>query len=92
MVSHLALVYSADEEMRWKHIDTSSLIALHLKSFTPLPILPYESLTAQPGEHLFAITHGGWNWADQALAAEPAEAKHEGLIFGGCELVAVRFQ
>jgi len=28
--SHLALVYSRDEEMRWNHFDTSSLIVLHM--------------------------------------------------------------
>jgi hypothetical protein len=88
--SRLALVYSRDEEMRWKQSDTSSIIVLHLKSFAPYTILPYESPASQPGEHIFVISHGGWNWTDQAFAAEHVEVKFLGNIFGS-ELVSVRF-
>jgi hypothetical protein len=88
--SRLALVYSRDEEMRWSHSDTSSLIVLHMKSFTPYTILPYESLASQPGEHIFVVSHGGWNWTDQAFTAEHVEVTPIGQIFGS-DVVSVRF-
>ncbi len=88
--SHLALVYSRDEDMRWIHSDTSSRTVLHLKSFTPYTILPYESLAAQPGKHLFIVSPGAWNWIDQAFAAEHAEVTPIGNAFGR-EVVSVRF-
>jgi hypothetical protein len=88
--SHMALVYSADEEIRWNHSDPSSRIVLHVKSFTPpYTILPYESLTTQPGEHVFVVDQGGWNWIEQAFAAEHVEVKPIGSIWlrgGICSL------
>lgn len=71
--SHMALVYSKNEEMRWNHMDTASRIVLHLKSFTPYTILPYESLASQPGERIFVIEQWGWDWTRKAFAAEHAE-------------------
>jgi hypothetical protein len=88
--SHIALVYSKDEEMRWNHIDTASRIVLHLKSFTPYTILPYEGLASQPGQHIFVIEQWGWDWTRQAFAAEHAEVTPIGQAFG-CEVVSVRF-
>ncbi len=88
--SHLALVYSRDEEMRWNHFDTSSLIVLHMKSFTPYTILPYESLATQPGAHIFVVEQGGWNWIEQAFAAEHVELKSVGKL-GGNDVLSVRF-
>jgi ribosomal protein S18 acetylase RimI-like enzyme len=88
--SRLALVYSRDEEMRWSHSDTSSLIVLHMKSFTPYTILPYESLATQPGDHIFVVSHGGWNWTDQAFAADHVEVTPIGHTFGS-DVVSVRF-
>jgi len=88
--SRLALVYSRDEEMRWNHSDDDSLNVLHLKSFAPYTILPYESLATQPGDHIFVISHGGWNWTDQAFADEHVEVMFLGNTFGS-ELVSVRF-
>jgi len=87
---HMALVYSKDEEMRWNHIDTASRIVLHLKSFTPYTILPYEGLAAQPGQHIFVIEQWGWDWTHKAFAAEPVEVTPVGHAFG-CEVVSVRF-
>jgi hypothetical protein len=88
--SHMALVYSRDEEMRWNHMDAASRIVLHLKSFTPYTILPYEGLTSQPGEHIFVIEQWGWDWTHNAFAAEHAEVTPIGQAFG-CEVVSVRF-
>ena len=87
---HMALIYSRDEEMRWNHIDTASRIVLHLKSFTPYTILPYESLASQPGQHIFVIEQWGWDWTRKAFAAEHAEVIPIGQAFG-CEVVSVRF-
>ena len=88
--SHMALIYSRDEEMRWNHFDTASRIVLHLKSFTPYAILPYESLASQPGEHIFVVEQWGWDWTRKAFAAEHAEVMPIGQAFG-CEVVSVRF-
>ena len=88
--SHMALVYSNSEEMRWNHIDTDSTLILHLKSISNYTILPYESLAAQPGEHIFVVSQGGWNWIEQAFEAEHVEVKSIGNVIGS-EVVSVRF-
>jgi hypothetical protein len=90
MSSRLALVYSRDEEMRWNHNDPGSRIAIHMKSFTPFTIVPYESLAAQPGEHLFVLTSGGWNWTDKAFSSEHPDAKFIGKAYG-FNVVSIRF-
>ena len=90
MREHMALVYSRDEEMRWNHTDMGSMTVLHLKSFTPYTILPYESLASQPGEHIFVIEQWGWDWTRKAFAAEHVEVTPVGHAFG-CEVVSVRF-
>jgi len=90
MREHMALVYSRDEEIRWHHTDVGSLTVLHLKSFTPYTILPYESLITQPGEHIFAVSQGGRNWIEQAFAAEHVEVKPIGNV-AGRDVVSVRF-
>jgi hypothetical protein len=88
--SHIALVYSMAEDMRWNHSDTDSRIVLHLKSFTPYTILPYENLATQPGEHIFVVEQGGWNWIEQVFAAEHVELKLVGKV-GGSDVMSVRF-
>lgn len=88
--SRLVLAYSRDEEMRWSHIDASTRFALHLKSLTSYTILPYESLSTQPGEHIFVVSQGGWNWIQQAFAAEHVEVRPIGNL-AGSEVVSVRF-
>jgi hypothetical protein len=90
MREHMALVYSRDEEIRWHHTDVGSLTVLHLKSFTPYIVLPYESLNTQPGEHIFAVSQGGRNWIEQAFAAEHVEVKPIGNV-AGRDVVSVRF-
>jgi hypothetical protein len=90
MRQHVALVYSRDQELRWNHTDMGSVTVLHLKSFTPYTILPYESLATQPGEHIFAVSQGGRNWIEQAFAAEHVEVKSIGNV-AGREVVSVRF-
>jgi len=89
--SHMALVYSTDEDMRWNHSDASSLTAFHLKSVQHYTILSYENVKSEPGEHIFVVDQGGWNWIAQALAAESVEVKPIGRAFG-CEVVSVRFK
>jgi hypothetical protein len=90
----MTLVYSRDQEMRWSHMDWTSLIALHLLKVTHLNIVPYESLTAQPGDHLFVNYRGDqgvdWVWTDKAFAAAKANVRSIGSGFGG-DIVSVRF-
>jgi len=88
--SHMALVYSTDQEMRWNRSATSSRIAIHLKSVQPYKILSYENVKTEPGEHIFVVAQGGWNWIEQAFAAEPVEIRPIGHAFGR-EVVSVRF-
>jgi hypothetical protein len=88
--SRLKLVYSREEEMRWNHNDTSTRIEIHMKSFTPFPIVPFESLATQPGGSLFVMTTGGWIWTDKAFASEPQKVKYIGQAYG-FNVVSVRF-
>jgi hypothetical protein len=86
----LALVYSPVEEIRWRSRDTNSLTALNMKSFTQFTIAPYESLTTQPGDHIFLLYHDGWNWTDQAFAVDHAQVTPIGKMLQG-DTAAVRF-
>jgi hypothetical protein len=89
--SHLAYVYSRDQEIRWSHQDTASLNALHMRNFTHFIIVPYESLTTQPGNHIFVNYIGmDWAWTDQAFTAAHANVRLIGSAFDG-QIVAVRF-
>jgi hypothetical protein len=89
VLRHMALVYSENEEMRWNHSETDSKIVVDLKTFAPYTILPYESVLNTPGEHLFVVTYGGWNWLDKAFANERLKVTPVGQAFGG-EVVSVR--
>jgi hypothetical protein len=87
----MALVYSRDQELRWKHGDTSSLTALHMRMFTGYTVVPYETLTRDPGDHLFVVFPGmDDDWTSQTFAAYHADVKPLGPAFGG-ELISVRF-
>jgi len=89
VLSHMVLMYSPNEEMRWIHSGSDSRTVANLKSFTTYTIVPYESVIQEPGEHLFVVTHGGWNWLDKALANERLEVTPVGQAFGS-EVVSVR--
>ena len=82
-LQHLGLVYSEAEEMRWLQSETDSRIIEDLKTFTPYTIVPYESVIRAPGEHLFVVTHGGWNWLDLAFANGQIKVTPVGQAFGG---------
>jgi 4-amino-4-deoxy-L-arabinose transferase-like glycosyltransferase len=88
--SHMALLYSRDEELRWDQHDTVSLTAMHMRAFTGFPIVSYEQLRAQPGPHVLVLFHSGWDWTDQALAEDRAEITPLGPAVGG-DVVSVRF-
>jgi hypothetical protein len=75
--------------MRWNQSETDSRIVADLKTFAPQTILPYESVINEPGEHLFVVTHGGWNWADKAFASGQVQVTPIGEAFGA-EIVSVR--
>ncbi len=86
----LALVYSRENEIRYDAHDTVSLTALHMRAFTGFPILDYETLKRQPGPHIFILFHSGWDWTDQALAADHARITPSGPALGG-DAVSVDF-
>ena len=66
----IALLYSRDEELKYDRHDTASLTAEHMQHFTAFPIVPYAQLKATPGDHMLILYHSGWDWTDQALAAD----------------------
>ena len=89
--ARMTLVYSRAEEMRWNRHDTMALTAMHIGRFTGLPVVSYEALRAQPGEHLFVLYHTGWDWTDQAFAEDGARVRPVGRAMAG-DVAAVRFR
>jgi hypothetical protein len=67
-----------------------ALTAMHMQHFTGLPVVEYEALRARPGEHLFVLYHTGWDWTDQAFAADGARMRPVGDAMGG-DVAAVGF-
>ena len=53
--SRLALVYSEAEEVRYGHMDTFTLTALHMSHFTSFNTEAYDSLANTPGEHFYLL-------------------------------------
>ena len=53
--SRLTLVYSEPEEVRFAHMDTFTLTALHMAHFSPLSTQSYESMAATPGHYLYLL-------------------------------------
>jgi hypothetical protein len=88
--SRMALVYSSNQELLWSRRDTESLTALHMRNFTGFPIVPYEKLSAEPGDHVFVLLHSGWDWTDQALAAAHADITPLGPAMEG-DAASIRF-
>ena len=89
--ARMTLVYSTDEELRWNRHDTMALTAMHLQHFTTLPVEAYEHVRMLPGEQLFVLRHTGWDWTDQAFAAEGAQVRVIGHAFDG-DLALVTFR
>jgi len=81
--ARMTLVYSATEELRWDRHDTMALTAMHLQHFASLPIEPYEQLRARGGDQLFILRHTGWDWTDQAFAADGARVRILSHAFDG---------
>jgi len=89
--SRLALVYSFDQEMLWGNHNTDALTAMHMRAFTHFNIVRYESVAAQPGEHLFVqVGDSGFDWTNQAFSADHANINPLGSGLGG-EVLSVRF-
>ena len=89
--ARMTLVYSADEELRWNRHDTMALTGMHMQQFTDLPVVSYEALRGQRGEHVFVLYHTGWDWTDQAFAQDGARVRPVGKAMAG-DVVAVRFR
>lgn len=88
--SRIALLYSHDDELRYDRHDTASLTAEHMRHFTAFHIVPYAELKAAPGDHFLVLYHSGWDWTDDALAADHAQVTARGPAFDG-DAVAARF-
>jgi hypothetical protein len=88
--ARMTLVYSAEEELRWNRHDTMALTAMHLQQFTKLPVVAYEGVKAEPGEHVFVLRHTGWDWTDQAFAEDGAAVRALGQAMDG-DVAAVHF-
>ncbi len=89
ILRHMVLVDSVTQEMRWNQSETDSKIVSHLGTFMPYKIVSYESVVNAPGEHLFVVTHGGWNWVDKAFASGEVQTTPVGRAFG-TDVVSVR--
>jgi hypothetical protein len=90
VASHMALLYSRDEELRWDQHDTVSLTAMHMRAFTGFPIVSYDQLRQQSGPHFLVLFHSGWDWTNQALGEDRASAKPLGSFMNG-DAVSVTF-
>ncbi|MDQ2925899.1 MAG: glycosyltransferase family 39 protein [Acidobacteriota bacterium] len=88
--SHIALLYSRDNEILYDGHDTVSLTAMHMRAFTGFPIVAYDDLKRQPGPHILVLFHSGWDWTDQALAVSHPQITPLAPVFGG-NAVSVRF-
>ncbi len=88
--SHMALLYSRDNEILYDGHDTVSLTAMHMRAFTGFPIVAYDDLNRLPGTHILVLFHSGWDWTDQALAESHAQITPLGPALGG-DAVSVRF-
>ena len=89
--SRMTLLYSREEELSRLRHDTATLTAMHLQHFTSVPVMRYEDLQRQPGEHLLVLRYGGgWNWIDPALTADHARVERFAHALGG-DVAAVHF-
>jgi hypothetical protein len=89
--SRLALLYSHENELQYDRHDTASLTAEHMQRFTSFTIVPYATLREQSGDHMMVLYHSGWDWTDQALAADKAQMASLGTALDG-DAVTARFQ
>jgi hypothetical protein len=88
--SRITLLHNANREVYWLQHDTYSISAMNMQYFTGLPIVDYDQLQHEPGQHLFVQFHDGWNWTDKAIALEHALVRSLGPSFGG-EAVSVQW-
>jgi 4-amino-4-deoxy-L-arabinose transferase-like glycosyltransferase len=88
--SRITLLYNADREIFWLQHDTYSISAMNMQHFTTLPIVDYDQLQHEPGQHLLVQLHDGWNWTAKAAALEHARVLPLGPSFGG-EAVSVQW-
>jgi len=88
--SRIALLYSREDELQYDRHDTASLTAEHMRHFTDFHIVPYAQLKSEPGDHFLVLYHSGWDWTDQALAADRAHLTPLGPALDG-DAVAVSY-
>lgn len=90
--SRMVLVYSPGLELRWNHTDTGAFQAMCMRRFTSFDIEPFESISHEAGEFVFAAIDDEpeWDWTVQALKEAHARVRSVGSAFG-VDVVTVRF-
>ena len=88
--SRLALMYSRDRELAIDQHDTISLTAMHMRAFTPFPIMSYDEVARRPGAHTFIVYKSGWDWAAEAFVQDHATITPLGSAYDG-QVLTVRF-
>lgn len=88
--SRIALLYSHEDELRYDLHDTASLTAEHMQRFTGFTIVPYAQLKSERGDHMLVLYHSGWDWTDQALAADKTYLTRLGPALDGDAVIAKR--
>jgi hypothetical protein len=61
-----------------------------MQHFTGFRIVPYAQLKAMPGDHAIVLYHSGWDWTDQALAADGTHITSLGPALDG-DVVSARY-
>jgi hypothetical protein len=80
--SRLALVVSREEELRIMHQDTYWLQGTHLAQCADSRTVAYESIAAEPGQHIFIQLHDEFQWINTTLAASQAKVRYLGPAYG----------
>jgi hypothetical protein len=86
----MTLVYSENEELRWDRHNTMALTAEHMEHFAGLCVQPYDAIRSEAGAHVFLLQHSGWDWTDEAFAADHATVTLLGKA-AGADAASVQF-
>jgi hypothetical protein len=91
MRSHMALVYSRSRELRFAHHDTSILTERHMQHFTDYQIFDFDTVSQQPGEHVFLCDSSNWIWIHAALSEPGTTVEKVGPHAPKFEFLSVHF-
>jgi hypothetical protein len=85
--SRMALIYSIHKEEQWCHMDTMARLSRNAGVFAglrvvPYEFVPYESLSTEPGNHIFVLAHSTQEWVDKEGAFTNTPIRIIGSAFG----------